>query len=156
MQRFYIFTEMVIRHAATTVLRASSHVPMHRHLLKYRTPAFSSVISRPSLPQPGQQPVRTFATSRTADTVMDSLQEMYATAKDEFEIAAEETEKKTVYATDDRAAAKEALRLLKDEYQKALRESSPKVAQEVTNRVGQRIRELENAVTALEESVTED
>ena len=38
---------------------------------------------------------------------MDSLQEMYATAKDEFEIAVEETEKKTVYASDDRAAAKD-------------------------------------------------
>ena len=87
---------------------------------------------------------------------MDSLQEMYATAKDEFEIAVEETEKKTVYASDDRAAAKDALRLLKDEYQKAVRESSPDVAQEVTNRVGQRIRELENAVTALEESATKD
>jgi hypothetical protein len=155
-QSFYIFTKMIIRHAATTVLRASSHAPMHRHLLKCRTPVFSSVISRPSLPQPRQQPVRTFASTRTADTVMDSLQEMYATAKDEFEIAVEETEKKTVYASDDRAAAKVALQLLKDEYQKAVRESSPDVAQEVTNRVGQRIRELENAVTALEESATED
>jgi hypothetical protein len=87
---------------------------------------------------------------------MDSLQEMYATAKDEFEIAVEETEKKTVYASDDRAAAKDALQLLKDEYQKAVRESSPEVAQEVTNRVAQRIRELENAVTALEESATKD
>jgi hypothetical protein len=147
---------MIIRHAATTVLRASSHAPMHRHLLKCRTPAFSSLISRPTVPQPRQQPVRAFASTRTADTVMDSLQEMYATAKDEFEIAVEETEKKTVYASDDRAAAKDALRLLKDEYQKAVRESSPDVAQEVTNRVGQRIRELENAVTALEESATEE
>jgi hypothetical protein len=129
---------------------------MHRHLLKCRTPVFSSLISRPGLLQPRQQPVRTFASTRTADTVMDSLQEMYATAKDEFEIAVEETEKKTLYASNDRAAAKDALQLLKDEYQKAVQESSPDVAQEVTNRVGQRIRELENAVTALEESVTED
>jgi hypothetical protein len=87
---------------------------------------------------------------------MDDLQEIYATAKDEFEIAAEETEKKTIYASDDREAAKEALQLLKDAYQKAVRESSPEVAQEVTNRVGQRIRELENAVTAMEESAVED
>jgi hypothetical protein len=147
---------MIIWHAAITALRASSHAPMHRHLLKCRTPVFSSVISRPSLPQPRQQPVRTFASSRTADTVVDSLQEMYATAKDEFEIAVEETEMKTVYASDDRAAAKDALQLLKDEYQKAVRESSPEVAQEVMNRVGQRIRELENAITALEESAAED
>jgi hypothetical protein len=87
---------------------------------------------------------------------MDDLQEMYATAKDEFEIAAEETEKKTVYASDDREAAKGALEALKDAYQKALKESSPEVAQEVTSRVGQRIRELQNAVTAMEESAKED
>jgi transposase len=87
---------------------------------------------------------------------MDSLTELYSTAKDEFEIAAEETEKRTVYAPDDRQAAKEALQTLKDAYQKAVRESSPEVAQEVTNRVGQRIRELENAVTAMEESAMED
>ena len=87
---------------------------------------------------------------------MESLQEMYATAKDEFEIAAAETEKKTVYASDDREAAREALRLLKEAYQKVVRESSPEVAQEVTNRVGQRIRELENAVIAMEESAMEE
>ena len=87
---------------------------------------------------------------------MESLTELYATAKDEFEIAAEETEKRTVYAPDDRDAAKEALQTLKDAYQKVVRESSPVVAQEVTNRVGQRIRELENAVTAMEESAMDD
>ena len=87
---------------------------------------------------------------------MDSLQEMYATAKDEFEIAAEETEKKTVYAADDRAAARDALHALKDAYHKAVREASSDVAGQVTGRVGQRIRELENAVTAMEESALEE
>jgi len=87
---------------------------------------------------------------------MDSLQEMYATAKDEFEIAAEETEKKTVYASDDREAAKDALISLKEGYQKAVRESSPEVAKEITGRVSQRIRELENAVTAMEERAMQD
>lgn len=99
---------------------------------------------------------RGFASSRLADEVMDALQEMYATAKDEFEIAVEETERKTVYAADDREAAKEALGALKDAYHKAVRESSPEVAHEVQGRVGQRIRELENAVQAMEESAKED
>lgn len=99
---------------------------------------------------------RGFASSRSADEVMDALQEMYATAKDEFEIAAEETERKTVYAADDREAAKEALGALKDAYHKTVRESSPEVAHEVQGRVGQRIRELENAVQAMEECAKED
>ena len=127
---------------------------MHRYILKSRPPVFSSVISRPH--NRHQKSIRAFASSRTADTVMESLQEMYATAKDEFEIAAAETEKRTVYASDDREAATEALRLLKEAYQKAVRESSPEVAQEVTNRVGQRIRELESAVIAMEESAMEE
>ncbi len=87
---------------------------------------------------------------------MDSLQELYADAKDEFEIAAEETEKKTVYASDDREAAKDALTTLKEAYQKAVKESSPEVSKEITGRVGQRIRELENAVTAMEERAMHD
>ena len=74
----------------------------------------------------------------------------------QFEIAAEETEKKTVYAADDRAAAKEALQTLKDAYEQAVKESSPETGKEITSRVYQRIRELDNAVTAMEESAMED
>lgn len=87
---------------------------------------------------------------------MDALQELYATAKDEFEMAAEETEKKTVYASKDREAAKEALRRLKDTYEHSLKLSSPSVAEEIRARVGQRIRELNNAHTALEELAHEE
>ena len=87
---------------------------------------------------------------------MENLTDLYSTAKDEFEIAAEETEKKTVYAEDDREAAKEALNLLKEAYEKAVRESDPETAQEVQRRTGPRIRELENALTAVEEMAMED
>lgn len=80
----------------------------------------------------------------------------YATAKDEFEIAAEETEKKSVYGADDREAAKEELQKLKRVYNKYVEESSPDVGAEIRRRIGQRIRELDNAVTALEESALED
>lgn len=87
---------------------------------------------------------------------MEDLNELYATAKDEFEIAAEETEKKTVYAADDREAAQDALKQLQEGYSKAVRESDPDVAKEVQSRVGPRIRELENAVKAMEEMALED
>lgn len=87
---------------------------------------------------------------------MEDLNELYATAKDEFEIAAEETEKKTVYAEDDREAAQDALKMLQEGFQKAIKESSPDVAKEVQSRVGPRIRELENAVKAMEEMALED
>lgn len=96
------------------------------------------------------------AEAPSADELMESLNEMYATARDEFEIAAEETEKKTVYAAEDRAAAQDALKMLKEAFEKAVKESGPEVGKEVQGRVGQRVRELENALTALEESALED
>lgn len=73
--------------------------------------------------------------------------------RDEFEIAAEETEKKSVYGADDRAAAREELDALKALYEKALQGSD---AEEVKTRVGQRIRELDSAVQALEKKAQED
>jgi len=91
-----------------------------------------------------------------ADAAIEEIQDLYATAKDEFEIAAEETEKKSVYGAEDREAAKEELQKLKDFYEKAVKESSPEVGAEIQRRVGQRIRELDNAVTAMEESAMED
>ena len=87
---------------------------------------------------------------------MESLNELYATARDEFEIAAEETEKKTVYAADVRAAASEAFQALKEGYDRVIRQGSPEVAKEVQERVGQRIRELENAITVMEEMAMQD
>jgi hypothetical protein len=87
---------------------------------------------------------------------MESITELYATAKDEFEIAAEETEKKTVYAAEDREAAAGALKMLQEGYEKAVRESSPEVSKEIQSRVGSRIRELENAVKAMEEMALHD
>ena len=111
--------------------------------------------------------------SSEADAAIEEIQELYAvtealqlvhadpcfsyaTAKDEFEIAAEETEKKSVYGSEDREAAKEELKKLKDAYNEAVKRSCPEVGAEIQRRVGQRIRELENAVTAMEESAMED
>ncbi|KAL6242356.1 hypothetical protein RBB50_010904 [Rhinocladiella similis] len=97
-----------------------------------------------------------WAQSPTADALMENLTDLYATAKDEFEIAAEETEKKTVYAADDREAAVAALQTLKEAFEKAVKESDPDVGKEIQSRVGQRIRELENAIKAMEQLAMED
>lgn len=88
----------------------------------------------------------------TIDAVIEEITELYGTARDEFEIAAEETEKNTTYAADDRAAAREELDKLLEYYGEIL-EGDAAVAEEVKRRVGQRIRELEQAVLGLEESV---
>jgi len=96
---------------------------------------------------------RSYATKSSADEIIEQIQEQYATARDEFEIATEETEKKSVYAADDRAAAREELDALKALYGQALQGSD---AEEVRTRVGQRIRELDSAILALEKKALED
>jgi hypothetical protein len=78
---------------------------------------------------------------------------MYGTAKDEFEIASEETEKNSTYAPDDRAAAREELDKL-IEYYKGVTEGGAEekvVGDEVRRRVGGRIRELEEGIKRMEE-----
>ncbi|KAI9803689.1 MAG: hypothetical protein M1833_000601 [Piccolia ochrophora] len=87
--------------------------------------------------------------------VRTELDQRYATAKDEFEIAVEETEKKSVYARDDRAAAREELEKLKEAYSDAVKAESG-VSAEIKSRVGQRVRELENAVEELNKADFED
>lgn len=81
--------------------------------------------------------------------MIEEIQEQYATARDEFEIATEETEKKSVYAADDRAAAREELDNLKEMFEEAVLGED---GEEVKRRIGQRIRELDQAVQALETS----
>lgn len=86
--------------------------------------------------------------------MIEEIQELYGTAKDEFEIASEESEKNTTYAPDDRAAAREELDKLLEYYKGVVDGEDRAVADEVKRRVGQRIRELENAVLAMEEAAT--
>ncbi|CZR63355.1 uncharacterized protein PAC_13252 [Phialocephala subalpina] len=120
-----------------------------------------SHLSKPTLLPPRQLPPisclpiltsRPYGTKSSADTLIETITDQYSTARDEFEIAAEETEKKTVYAADDRAAARDELDKLKGMYEDALRGSD---GEEIKGRIGQRIRELDNAVRAMEESTLE-
>lgn len=57
-----------------------------------------------------------------------------------------------MYAQADREAAREELDKLKEMYEKALQGSD---AEEIKSRIGNRIRELDHAVQALEESAQE-
>lgn len=80
-------------------------------------------------------------------------------AKDEFEIAYEETTKNTVYAEADREAAVAELKTLKDAYDAVLGSEtvSDEVKAEVKKRAGTRIRELEAGVERmLEEAMEHD
>lgn len=69
----------------------------------------------------------------------------------QFEIAYEETEKMTVYAQDDRTAAREELTKVQEAYKAIIEGPDKEVAEEVKKRIGQRIRELEQGVGAMEE-----
>ncbi|RDL39961.1 uncharacterized protein BP5553_04301 [Venustampulla echinocandica] len=99
------------------------------------------------------QSSRSYAAKSSADGLIEEIQDQYATARDEFEIATEETEKKSLYAEGDRAAAREELDKLKAMYDSALMGEN---AEEIRGRIGHRIRELDQAVQALEKAGTED
>ncbi|MCJ1330187.1 hypothetical protein MMC10_006870 [Thelotrema lepadinum] len=116
----------------------------------------SSPFRQPKL-QVKRPQTRTYATPRSlADEKIEEIQEQYATAKDEFEIAVEETEKKSIYAAEDRAAAQEELQGLKELFDEAVASSDPDTGKEIRTRVGQRIRELDSAIQGLEETAKED
>ncbi|APA12904.1 predicted protein [Sclerotinia sclerotiorum 1980 UF-70] len=96
---------------------------------------------------------RRYATATPADAIIEDLTEQYSVARDEFEIASEETSKNSVYAADDRAAAAEELQKLKEMYGTAI---AGEYGEEIQRRVGQRVRELEQGVLAMEERARED
>ncbi|PVH82079.1 hypothetical protein DL98DRAFT_514152 [Cadophora sp. DSE1049] len=117
----------------TTTPRPSNASSIHRHI--------SPLASQ-----------RHYSAKSSADSIIEEIQDQYAVARDEFEISTEETEKKSVYAQADREAAREELDKLKEMYEKALQGSD---AEEIKSRIGNRIRELDHAVQALEESAQE-
>tara|TARA_R110002003_G_scaffold242_5_gene17271 strand:+ start:14112 stop:14486 length:375 start_codon:yes stop_codon:yes gene_type:complete len=92
-------------------------------------------------------------TQKRIDAIIEEISDLYGTAKDEFEIASEESEKNSTYAADDRAAAREELDKLLEYYRGVVEggEQGREVAEEVRRRVGQRIRELEAGIVRMEE-----
>lgn len=95
--------------------------------------------------------VRWLSSKSVADEKIEEITELYATAQDEFEIAIEETEKATVYAEEDRKAAREELTRVQEAYKAVVEGPDSQLAEEVRKRIGQRIRELEQGVAAMEE-----
>lgn len=85
----------------------------------------------------------------------DSCNHSFNTAKDELDLAWEETEKKTVYAEDDRQAAFDELKNTLELYREAIQNSPAEIGKEIQDRIGQRMRELENGFQRLEELVQE-
>lgn len=63
----------------------------------------------------------------------------------------EETEKVTVYAEEDRKAAREELTKVQEAYRLVVEGPDKGLAEEVKKRIGQRIRELEQGVKSMEE-----
>ncbi|KAF1974354.1 hypothetical protein BU23DRAFT_115389 [Bimuria novae-zelandiae CBS 107.79] len=122
---------------------------------RFRTPyTYSSVRTFTSTPRTHASPLPSTSPDAAAkiDAVIEEIQDLYGTARDEFEIAAEETEKNTTYAADDRAAAREELDRLLECYKGVVEGGDRAVAEEVKRRVGGRVRELEQAVLGMEES----
>ncbi|KAL6703688.1 hypothetical protein ACN47E_009382 [Coniothyrium glycines] len=93
-------------------------------------------------------------TQSAIDAAIETITDLYGTAKDEFEIASEESEKNSTYAADDRAAAREELDKLVEYFESIIAGETGEgrdVGEEVRRRVGGRIRELVKAVEAMEE-----
>lgn len=88
---------------------------------------------------------------------MERIEQLYENATEEFQIAAEETEGNTVYASDDRDAAKAEVEKLEEFYKQVTEGTGydQGVREEVRRRAGGRVRELVNAMTALEEKAME-
>jgi len=63
----------------------------------------------------------------------------------------EETEKVSVYAEEDRKAAREELMRVKEAYRAVVEGEDEALAGEVKQRIGQRIRELEAGIERMEE-----
>jgi hypothetical protein len=124
---------------------------------RFNTPyTLSSVRTFTSTPKiqwpatPTETPSLSPEQQKRVDAIIEEIGDLYGTAKDEFEIASEESEKNSTYAPDDRAAAREELDKLVEYYQGVAQEGEG-VGEEVKRRVGQRIRELEAGVAAMEE-----
>ncbi|KAF2818759.1 hypothetical protein CC86DRAFT_153610 [Ophiobolus disseminans] len=138
----------------TTLLAPTSqwtHFSTPYTLSSIRTFTSTPKIQWPATPTstPSSPPLSPDAQARVT-TLMDTITDLYGTAKDEFEIASEESEKNSTYAADDRAAARKELDKLVQYFEDAGQEGDG-VGEEVRRRVGGRVRELVGAVGALEE-----
>jgi hypothetical protein len=134
--------------------------PSHTSILLLRSPP-TTPISHPHIrfASSSSTPSSSPSSTTTADSLIETLTDLYNTARDEFEIAAEETEKKSTYGPEDREAAHVAFDELKKAYDEAIVSgdgTENAVGKEVERRIGSRIRELEHALKNMDEMALED
>lgn len=139
--------------AALATPRPSMPIPQHRSFASISSHVHFPILA-PAPPAPSHSPVtRRYVSSSghaAADKIANRLQQMYAEARDEFEIAVESTEAHAVYAQSDRDATREELEKLKRAWQEALFGPAEVVEDLKKRPIAQRIRELENALEGLE------
>ncbi|WPG97481.1 Hypothetical protein R9X50_00025700 [Acrodontium crateriforme] len=145
---------MASRVLALRALRFTSNLPIRSHTRYFNTlsplrPRHPRATRAASHASPNL--LRYLSSKSTADEQIEHITELYATAQDEFEIAMEETSGNTLYAEDDRKAAREELTKVQEAYRAVVEGEDKEVAEEVKRRIGQRIRELEKGVEAMEE-----
>lgn len=146
-----IVDKMITRSLALRTLRLASKTTSSRTI---------NTLSRPRLRKPAftrsashapPQLIRWLSSKSSADEKIEEITELFYTAQDEFEIAMEETEKMTVYAEEDRKAAREELTRVQEAFKNVIEGPDEQLAEEVNKRIGQRVRELEHGVAAMEE-----
>jgi hypothetical protein len=135
-----------------TILRASTLLLRPQ---QQPTARFASHIHSAPLKPTSTRSLSSNTGPSAADERIETITELYATAQDEFEIAMEETEKGTVYAQEDRDAAREELEKVLEAYRSAVEGEDRELAEEVRRRIGHRVRELEAGVQRMEEIATE-
>ncbi|THC95182.1 hypothetical protein EYZ11_005341 [Aspergillus tanneri] len=106
------FLPRLLRLRLRAPIRFPHHLLLSRTLSSFRPLPVARVplqchfrVNRPSYS------TNTFGKSES-DLIVDELEELYETAKDEFEIATESTDSATIYAASDRESAREALNQL--------------------------------------------
>ena len=145
---------MIPRVLALRTLRLSSTTSTTRTINTLTRPHLhspASIAYTRSASHTPPQLLRWLSSKSAADEKIEEITELFATAKDEFEIAMEETEKVSVYAEEDRKAAREELTKVQEAYRSVVEGQDEKLAEEVRSRIGQRIRELEQGVNSMEE-----
>lgn len=85
-----------------------------------------------------------------AELLYDDIEEQYATAQDEYEIALEETQNGTIYAEDDRKAAKEQIERVLKQYIAAMKGGNSEAADKLSKGLHEKIRQLVEDMEKLE------
>jgi hypothetical protein len=144
---------MIPRSLAQRILRTATSQSTHRTLNTLTRPRLQkpSTIHLRSASHTPSNLLRYLSSKSTADEKIEEITELFHTAQDEFEIAMEETEKVSVYAEEDRKAAREELTKVQEAYRLVVEGPDEGLAEEVRTRIGQRIRELEQGVANMEE-----